>query len=477
MFLEYNKLRKVVSGKGDKGSVQVIFYEKDGDKIKPIIEDKKAENFLLSKNTKGFSGEIFEENKTIYCCVGSYKDITNKDVFVSSKCSGALFKYVETYFENYEIKFVDFKGIESIYFCFILASYKYTHLHKKPEENKEFNLVIPEEHKKICEIAHSQNLARFFGDTPANLMTPSHFVKYAEEIFKDTKVEMKVLEENECKELGMNLFLSVGQGSAQPSKLLTLKYFGDDSTDNHKIAMVGKGVTFDSGGISLKPGLNMHHMKYDMMGAGTLLMVFKTCVDLDLKINMTCTLPLVENMPSSTATKPGDVFTAMNGLSVEIGNTDAEGRLILADALCYAQKEYGKKPEIVIDAATLTGAMCIALGNVYSGFFTNSDNLSEKINSASSTAKELLFRMPVCGYYKDQLKSNCADLNNIGGRMAGSCTAAAFLEAFIEENVEWAHFDIAGMMNDSCFKEIFGSYATGRPLAMFVQLIKDLAKN
>ncbi|OQS53997.1 Cytosol [Ecytonucleospora hepatopenaei] len=481
-LLDFKKLRNVLESKECTGNVVVKFFSGKEENVKVLCcNDSDILTFLKNKKVSGSHGEIFEYKQNILCGLGDLNEKEYDEVVAMNvqKSMGNLFSYISKYFKNYSIEFEEFSLVKHCYYGFILASYKYDFLRKDVKEDFKCNLKYPLEYKNVVEMAHCQNISRFLGDTPANLMTPTHFVEYAKILFENNeKVKMKVLEEEDCKKLGMNLMLSVGQGSKEKSKLLTLEYKGNSNLDDHKIAMVGKGVCFDSGGISLKPSLNMHHMKFDMMGAGTLIGAFKACVDANVKINMTCTIPLVENLPSSTATKPGDVFTAMNKMSVEIGNTDAEGRLILADAICYAQTQYSKKPEIIMDTATLTGAMVVALGNVYAGYFTNSEKLSKTIEEASKDSDELLWRMPLSKYYRKMLESDVADLNNIGGRgMGGSCSAAEFLHAFVEKDVEWVHFDIAGMMNEGFLKENYKSGGTGRPLPMFVEMVKKYASN
>ena len=233
------------------------------------------------------------------------------------------------------------------------------------------------------------------------------------------------------------------------------------------IALVGKGVTFDTGGISIKPAAGMAAMKHDMMGAGTLLATLKLVASLGLKVNITGTFPLVENMPGSKATKPGDVFFSMSGRSVEVDNTDAEGRLILADGITFAQQD---KPDFLFDAATLTGAMTVALGSVYGGFFSNDDKLASLIYDSGLKTNDLLWRMPLSPYHRETLKSHVADLIDTGGRDAGSAKAAEFLHDFVDEGVKWAHFDIAGLMEKSFNCELFGKEATGRPIPTFWRL-------
>ncbi|ORD93885.1 AMPL [Enterospora canceri] len=481
MLLDFNKLtNKIQSNEKTDKTVVVEFYSKvDAEMVLLGNESRLPGEFRAF----GKSGEKFEKTEgsqtTLYFCLGEL-DKEESKAWGVQKAMGTLYEHISTYNNCSRIRFVAFDHVHSAYFGFIIASYKYDFLLKPKEDETKISLhlEVPKEFEEIAEVARAQNIARFLGDTPSNLCTPTTFCEYAAQIFDGVEnVELNVLEEEQCRELGMNVMLSVGNGSAERSKLLTIKYTGNSNVNNHKVAMVGKGVVFDTGGISLKPSLNMHEMKYDMMGASTLLMSFYLAALQKLPINATCTIPLVENMPGSKATNPGDIFKAMNGKSVEVGNTDAEGRLILGDAMCYAQLKYGLKPEFLLDAATLTGAMVVALGSVYSGYMTNSDELHEKISTAANLSDEMLWRLPMSKYYADQLKSNVADFNNIGDRTAGSIVAGEFLKHFVENDVKWGHFDIAGLMCNGVLKEIYGKGATARPLHTFYELLKVLSRN
>lgn len=269
----------------------------------------------------------------------------------------------------------------------------------------------------------------------------------------------------------MGLFLSVANGSEEELRFLNIRYRGcsDDRVD---LALVGKGVTFDSGGISLKPPAKMGDMKMDMMGAAAVVSVMGLISRLGCKLNVHAFVPLCENLPSGKATKPGDVARASNGRTVEIDNTDAEGRLILADALLYAQKH---NPEYIVDVATLTGSMAVALGQVYSGFFSSDEGLAALISEAGDVSGDLFWQMPLDKRYRQQLDSDVADMKNCGTRYGGSCVAAMFLKEFVGEDIKWAHLDIAGTMCDSTFSELYGKRATGSSVRMFSSLIEKLA--
>jgi leucyl aminopeptidase len=273
-----------------------------------------------------------------------------------------------------------------------------------------------------------------------------------------------VLEEKDMKELGMGSLLSVSAGSDEPAKLIVLEYKGGSKKDA-PIALVGKGITFDTGGISLKPGPAMDEMKYDMCGAASVLGTFKTLLELKPSINVVGVIAASENMPSGGATKPGDIVTSMSGQTIEILNTDAEGRLVLCDALTYTERF---KPKVVIDIATLTGACVIALGNHASGLFSNNEELSAALLKAGQTANDRAWPMPLWDDYQKQLDSNFADIANIGGKEGGSITAACFLSRFTKK-FAWAHLDVAG----TAWVSGGAKGATGRPVPLLVQYILD----
>ncbi len=313
----------------------------------------------------------------------------------------------------------------------------------------------------------AKNKVRRLGDTPANVCTPSYLADEAEQVAKkNKKLNVKVLGEKELTKLGMNSLLSVGKGSVEESKLIALEY---KNADVAPIAFVGKGITFDSGGISLKPGAGMDEMKYDMLGAASVIAVLEAAAKLELPLNLVGIVASAENMPSGSANKPGDIWKTMSGLTVEVLNTDAEGRLVLCDGLTYAQQEY--KAQTVIDIATLTGACIIALGHQATGVLANDDDLAESLLQAGKDVDDRGWQLPLWDEYQEQLKSNFADLQNIGGRPAGTITAAKFLSNFTEE-VKWAHLDIAGTGWDS------GSQkgATGRPIGMLLQYLLNVAE-
>jgi leucyl aminopeptidase len=315
-------------------------------------------------------------------------------------------------------------------------------------------------------IAKGMALTRNLGDLPSNICTPSHLAETAKSLAQSYNLKYEILEESDMQSMGMNSLLSVSKGSNEPGKLISISY--NSAGDEKPIVLVGKGVTFDSGGISLKPGAKMDEMKFDMCGAASVLGVMRAIAEMKLPVNLTVVVPTVENMPAHNASKPGDVVKSMSGQTIEILNTDAEGRLILCDALTYCEKF---DPKVVIDIATLTGAVIIALGKHHSGLMVNDQSLADDLKEAGSDAMDTVWQLPLDDEYDELLKSNFADMANIGGREAGTVTAACFLARFTKD-YRWAHIDIAGTA------WIGGSKkgATGRPVPLLTEYIMKQIK-
>ena len=315
--------------------------------------------------------------------------------------------------------------------------------------------------------AQAMNLCRDLGNLPGNVCTPSYLAEQAHKLAAHSdKVTTEVLEEADMETLGMHSLLSVGKGSAEPSKLIIINYKGGEEGDQPHV-LVGKGITFDSGGISIKPGAAMDEMKYDMCGAASVIGAMQAVIEMGLKANVVVIVASAENMPSSTASKPGDIYTTMSGKTVEVLNTDAEGRLVLCDALTYAERF---NPKTVVDVATLTGACIIALGHHTSAVLSNDDEFAASLMIAGTQAFDSAWQLPMGEEYQEQLDSNFADLGNIGGRSAGAITAACFLSRFTE-SFTWAHLDIAGTAWTSGAKK--GS--TGRCVPLLVQHLVNQA--
>lgn len=315
-------------------------------------------------------------------------------------------------------------------------------------------------------IANGMDLTRDLGNLPSNICTPTYLANTARQIAKAFKLKVEVLGRKQIEALKMGAFLAVTKGSEEPPQFIVLRHEGGPAKQA-PVVLVGKGVTFDTGGISLKPGEGMDEMKYDMCGAASVLGTLRAVAEMGLKQNVIAVVPTCENMPSGIATKPGDVVTSMSGQTIEILNTDAEGRLILCDALTYVERF---KPAAVIDVATLTGACIIALGHVNTGMFARSDALANALLAAGKQSLDTAWRMPLDEEYQEQLKSNFADMGNIGGRPAGSVTAACFLARFTEK-YDWVHLDIAG----TAWKSGAAKGATGRPVPLLTRFLMDRA--
>ena len=310
--------------------------------------------------------------------------------------------------------------------------------------------------------------ARNLGDLPPNICNPAYLAQDAESIAAQYEnVELEILEEDDMSELGMDALLSISSGSANSAKLIILKYSGA-ADDQPPVALVGKGITFDSGGLSLKSGENMMQMKYDMCGAAGVIGAFVACAKLQMPVNVICIVVAVENMPDGAACRPGDVVTSMSGKTIEVLNTDAEGRLVLCDALTYCQKF---NPDVIIDAATLTGACVIALGHHATGLISNDDALAEDLLAAGQSIVDRAWRLPLWEEYQSQLDSPFADMKNIGGMPGSVLTAACFLSRFVEDQ-RWAHLDVAG----SAWKWGGDDGATGRPAGLLAQYLLDRSK-
>ena len=312
-------------------------------------------------------------------------------------------------------------------------------------------------------IGRARNYARQLGNLPANICTPAYLATEARKLARrSTRVSAKILLEKEMKELGMHSLLSVCEGSQLSPRLIVLNYKGA-AAEVRPVALVGKGVTFDTGGISLKPGRAMDEMKFDMSGAGSVLATMQAVIELRLPINLVVVAAAVENMPSGHATKPGDIVKAMSGETIEVLNTDAEGRLILADALYYALRF---EPTKMVDVATLTGACLMALGRHYSGLFSNNDALADELRKAGKDAHDPAWQLPMGPEYMPELKSNFADVANIGSRLAGATTAACFLSRFVKD-AKWAHLDVAG----TAWKTGSSKGSTGRPVPLLTEFL------
>ncbi|HEX6549815.1 MAG TPA: leucyl aminopeptidase [Gammaproteobacteria bacterium] len=358
------------------------------------------------------------------------------------------------------------------------ASYRFTTCKGKPDKKhkptlQKCGMLLAERQelrsaerglKEGAAIAAGVSLAKDLGNLPPNICTPSYLVSEARKLARNGKLKVTVLEEAQMRKLGMGALLAVARGSRQPPKLIVMEYMGGAKSAKPQV-LVGKGITFDSGGISIKPSAAMDEMKFDMCGAASVFGTMKAVLEMDLKINLVGVVPTCENLPDGNAAKPADIVTTMSGQTVEILNTDAEGRLILCDALTYSQRF---KPAAIVDIATLTGACVIALGGVVSGLLGNNESLIKELWNAGETAVDRAWQLPLYEDYQDGLKSNFADFANVGGREGGAITAACYLSRFTKD-MRWAHLDIAG----TAWKSGSEKGATGRPVPLLVQYLLD----
>jgi leucyl aminopeptidase len=364
-----------------------------------------------------------------------------------------------------------------------LASYKFNHyfskdkLEDKETELKEIHFVsensssAKKKFEDYASLAKAVFFARDLISEPPNILFPESYSEKVREALEPLNISVEILGERDMEALGMGALLCVGQGSVKESKLVVMKYDGADE-DEQPIAFVGKGVTFDSGGISIKPSAGMEDMKYDMAGSAAVVGAMMSLASRNAKVNAVGVIALVENMPGGNAQRPSDVVRSMSGKTIEVLNTDAEGRLILSDALWYVQEKFS--PKIVVDLATLTGAITIALGqNIYAGLFSNDDKLSENLTKAGELVHERLWRFPVNDEYDNMINSEIADMKNVGEKGAGSITAAQFLHRFIKKDVPWAHIDIAGVAWNKKGASISPKGAVGFGVRLLDKLTKE----
>ena len=314
------------------------------------------------------------------------------------------------------------------------------------------------------------SLTRELVSEPANIIYPESFVDRVAHL-ADLGVEIEVLDDDAMRALGMGALLGVGQGSARPSRLLAMRWDGTGGTTKTPVVFVGKGVTFDTGGISIKPAAGMEDMKWDMGGAGAVAGAMLALAMRKAKAHVVGVCALVENMPDGNAQRPGDVVTSMSGQTIEVINTDAEGRLVLCDAMTWVQRKYA--PKVMVDLATLTGAMIVALGHEYGGMFANDDGLAAQLAGAAAAAGDPLWRFPLGDAYNKMIDSPIADMKNVGPREAGSITAAQFLLRFVDEGVKWAHLDIAGMVWASKPGAVWDKGATGYGVRLLDRFVAD----
>jgi len=360
-----------------------------------------------------------------------------------------------------------------------LTAWRFQGLKSESKRKSEVEIVLHSSEEKSEALwekgliqAGAQNLARWLTDMPSNHMTPTIFAQKALDLFDSSNVKVEIHDKAWAQEQGMNAYLAVAQGSEETPLFLEITY-NNEPKQEKPIVIVGKGITFDSGGISIKPSANMDKMRGDMGGAACTLATLYAVSKLQLPLHVKGLIPLCENMPSGTAVKPGDVVTALNGKTIQIDNTDAEGRLILADALAYAQRQY--QPNFIMNIATLTGAISVALGSASTGVFSNSNLAWTMLHQSGHATGDRVWRMPLWQHYGKQLDSPLADLNNIGTPGGGSCTAAAFLKEFVEAP-HWMHLDIAGVGGVADNTPYLEKGMSGRPTRTLINLLSRISK-
>lgn len=398
---------------------------------------------------------------------------------ILSTANGMKYDSVNIYFKDHD----NSSTVVNIAFGALLQSYRF---------NKYFEKKLKDKNIKISDLnfftKHNKDCQKIFGDLdilakniffvrdlvsePSNILNPESYAKICQNI-KVKGLEIEVLGEKDMAKLGMNSLLGVGVGSAKESKLVVLKWFGGKKGDQ-PLAFVGKGVTFDTGGISIKPSTNMEDMKTDMAGSAVVVGLMQNLAQRQAKVNAVGVIGLVENMPSGSAQRPGDVVKSMSGQTIEVINTDAEGRLVLADALHYTNTKF--KPKLIIDLATLTGAIIVALADVYAGLFSNDDELAKQLEKSGDTSGERVWRLPLGDEYDDMINSDIADMKNVGsGRGAGSITAAQFLQRFVG-STKWAHLDIAGVAWKGKGDALAHKGATGFGVRLLNEFVKKFEK-
>ncbi|MEB8433947.1 leucyl aminopeptidase [Cocleimonas sp. KMM 6892] len=454
------KISKFIDTGDFKGTLEEthIFYALDGVKAARVMlvgcgDKDKFDTASLNKATKAAA-------KALKSSTLSSVSLYLADAFKAKEVQNAVTQIIIAYADN-EYQLLDYKSEKKDPSKLDKVSIAFTKPSDKLSEKAELGI------QHGASIAKGMKLSRDLANHPGNVCTPTYIADEAKAVAKDySSISIEILEEADMEKLGMGSFLSVSKGSDQPGKMIVLEYKGAKDKKQAPIALVGKGITFDTGGISLKPGANMDEMKFDMCGAAGMLGTLKACAEMKLPLNVVVVLAAAENMPSGRASKPGDIVTSMAGKTIEVLNTDAEGRLVLCDALTYVGKY---KPEVVIDAATLTGACIVALGHHICAVLSNDDDLAGDIIDAGNSINDRAWQLPMGEDYKKQLKSSFADLGNIGGPPAGTITAACFLAEFTKD-YKWAHLDIAGTAWS-------GKDSTGRPVPLLSQYLINRAFN
>ena len=465
------------------GYFEDLGLSKTGKKI-----NEQFNNVIL--NTK-FKGKLYS-SLLIYVSQNNFKilliGLGNSKEFSIDKlrgCSGAAIKAIkQNELSNFIIELFGKDKLnenrylltKSIVEGLILGSYEFNYYKTYEKKEFKFKCSILDGNKSAIDdsviISNATCYARDLANHPSNVLTPSKIANESKEIATSSKIKCTIFDREEFIKLGMGSFAAVARGTYEPPKFIILEYYGAEDKSERPYAFLGKGITFDTGGISIKPSPKMDEMKFDMCGAATVLGIMKAVKELKPNYNLVCAIAATENMPGGNAIKPGDIVKAYNGKTIEILNTDAEGRLVLADALTYTEKKF--KPQFIINLATLTGAIIVSLGSEYAGLFSNNDKLSKEIYEAGQKVEEKVWRMPLHKNYDKLMNSKNADVQNInyvGG--AGSTTAAQFLQRFILNKTPWAHLDIAGM----AFSKYGGALNSGGATGFGVRLLNKFVED
>lgn len=470
-----------VFDKGVLGKEAELIDNKYGNFIKKAIEVTKFDGAFMKCTKLINPNENF--SYVLLVGLGAKEKLTVKSF---KKIGELIYKEVGNLFEDVFVSFDEIDNVvdNHLYVGFgaLLRSWCFDNYKtKEPQKCQMKSITLKcknekdavEKFSEYLKIAEGIFLARKVISEPANVMTPEVLADVACKELLPLGVKVEVLDTEQMRQLGMNALLAVGQGSKNEPKFVIMRWDGANDVNSSPVAFVGKGVTFDSGGISIKPADGMDDMKYDMAGAGTVLGAMKAVALAKLKINVVGVMGLVENMPSGSAQRPGDIVKSMSGKTIEVLNTDAEGRMVLADAICYVQKKFN--PAAIIDIATLTGAVVVALGHEFAGLLSNNDQLANEILATSNLTCERLWRLPMCEEFDRAIDSDIADVANISkrGSGAGTITAAHFLKRFIDNECPWAHIDIAGVEWSTAERCAFNSGVTGFGVHLFFSLLKE----
>lgn len=485
-FLKSSSLSK------DKGASVIVLSEELLKKSKSDIVNFAKKNLDFSAKSGQVAIANSQDKIVILFGAGKEKEVTNNDLqklggkiastLNSMKLKEATISYgFELNDKSLKISEKDAAKSCNIAFGALLQSYRFNKYFQDKKKDKDFNVQtlnfnVADDKKAKAEFKELQILAdntffvRDLVSEPSNELNPESYAEICKNLKKDG-LEVQILGEKEMEKLGMKALLGVGQGSRKESKLAILKWNGAKNKKDQPIAFVGKGVTFDTGGISIKPSNNMEDMKTDMGGSAVVVGLLRNLAQRKAKVNAVGVVGLVENMPDGNAQKPGDVVTSMSGQTIEIINTDAEGRLVLADALHYTNTKF--KPKFIVDLATLTGAVIVSLADIHGGLFANDDDLAQKIEEAGKKTMETAWRLPLGKEFDEMINSDIADMKNVGaGRGAGSTTAAQFLQRFVGKT-KWAHLDIAGVAWKGKGDPMAVKGATGYGLRLLNQMVKD----